>query len=54
MFEFSVRSCGQSVKAGVVAAGNAPPHPLPDNPASPPQFPQAKSPSVLLHSSFQC
>lgn len=27
MFEFSVRSCGQSVKAGVVAAGNAPPSP---------------------------
>lgn len=30
MFEFSVRSSGQSVKAGVVAAGNAlPPIPSP-------------------------
>lgn len=43
MFEFSVRSSGQSVKAGVVAAGNAlPPHPLPDNPGSPPQFPSSQ------------
>lgn len=29
MFEFSVRSSGQSVKAGVVAAGNALPPPSP-------------------------